>query len=72
MLEVTVVLLPVRIGHEPGDVFADHFAAPVTEHLFRRAVDALNDALLVDGNDSISHVFKDGEKTRLGFLQRGL
>src|SRR5205807_5974838 len=69
--QVTIVLVAIRRWHEDLDVFANDLLRLVSENLFRRRVERLDDAALVDGDDSFDRRFEDGAQALFAVAQGG-
>ena len=67
-LHVTVVATTVGFWHKNRNVLSDHFIAGITEEVFHDRVSGTDDALFVDGNDTIHHMLDHG--AGLFFLDR--
>src|SRR5436190_9292948 len=60
VLQIPVVLPAVGLGHEYPDIPPDHFHRGVTENALGSRVEAVDDAVLVNSDDSIDGRCQDG------------
>ena len=60
IVEVAVVLLAVRRGHQHADIFADDLGGAVAEDFFGRGIEGFDGAALVNGDDAFDGGFKNG------------
>ena len=69
ILQVTIVLEPVGIGHQELHVLADHLVPGVTEHPLGGRIEGLDDAALVDDDEGIDGGGQDGFRAGLAIAQ---
>ena len=69
IVQVAVVLVAVRLGHEHLDVLADDLARRVAEQPLRRRVHRLDHAASVDRDDRVHGGFEDRPCPRLAILK---
>src|SRR6516225_1170573 len=71
VVDVTVVLRPIRLGHEDLDVLADKLVSRIPEQPFGRRVDRLDQAAVIDGDDGGNRRLQDPPQFRGLACSRG-
>src|SRR5208282_1253609 len=69
--DVSVMLLAMGRGHQDADVFADDFARLVTKNLFRRPIEGLDGAALVNRDNAFDRGCQYRAQPLLAVAQRG-
>ena len=68
--EIFIVLTVVRLGLQHVDVVADNLRGRVAEDALCSRIKRLNDAMRVDGDDSVDGAVQDGTLSFLALFER--
>ncbi len=68
-MQITVVRRLIGLGHQHFDVLAHDFFRRPAEQAFRRAIEVLDDAFSVDGDNAVDSRFQRGAQTRTAFIE---
>jgi len=71
VLEIAIVPFVVRARHEHIDVVPDDLTGGIPEQTFRRWIERLDQAVVVDGDDSFHRALDDRAQASFAPAQRG-
>ena len=63
------MLTVVGLGHQDLDVLTTNVICGITENALRSRIERLDNALLIDGDDSVHNIFQDTADLFLAFLK---